>query len=46
LFDFNEIFPANFFNILFFLGILVNAVFYCGYPVFLIIFLSQRRQRG
>jgi hypothetical protein len=44
LFDFNELFPEKLFNMLFFLGILINAVFYCAYPVFLIIFLSQRRQ--
>jgi len=46
LFNFNEIFPAKLFNILFLLGILINALFYCAYPVFLIIFLSQRKQRG
>ena len=45
LFNFNEFFPAKLFNTLFLLGTIVNAVFYCGYPVFLIIFLSQRRQR-
>jgi len=45
LFDFNEFFPAKLFNVLFFLGIFINAVFYCAYPVFLIIFLSQRRQK-
>lgn len=46
MFNFNEIFPAKLFNMIFLLGILINAIFYCAYPVFLIIFLSQRRQRG
>jgi len=45
LFNFSEIFPAKLFNTLFLLGTIVNAIFYCGYPVFLIIFLSQRKQR-
>jgi len=31
------------FNMLFTIGMVVNAVFYCAYPVFLIIFLSQQK---
>ena len=46
LFNFDEIFPPYFFNMLFLLGSIVNAVFYCVYPVFLIIWLSQWRRRS
>jgi hypothetical protein len=46
LFTFSDLFPAKLFNLLFLLGTLINAIFYCGYPVFLIIYLSQQRQRG
>jgi hypothetical protein len=45
LFTFNEVFPAKLFNMFFLMGTLINAIFYCAYPVFLIIFLSQRRQQ-
>jgi len=40
-----ELFPENMFQVIFFLGILLNAVFYCGYPVFLIIYLNKKRQQ-
>jgi hypothetical protein len=46
LFKFDEILPSNFFNLLFLLGTVVNAIFYCAYPVFLIIFLSQRKREA
>lgn len=46
LFNFSDIFPARLFNLLFLLGTLINAIFYCGYPVFLIIYFSQQRKRG
>ena len=36
-----EIFPHNLLNVLVPLGMIINAVFYCGYPVFLIIFISR-----
>lgn len=44
LFNFDEIFPSNLFNMLFLLGTIVNAIFYCAYPMFLIIWLSMRRR--
>jgi hypothetical protein len=36
-----EMFPKNLLNVLIPLGMIFNAVFYCGYPVFLIVFLSR-----
>lgn len=42
--DFSQFFPQKLFTLLFFAGTLLNAVFYCGYPVFLIIFLSRQKQ--
>jgi hypothetical protein len=41
----SEFFPEKLFQVLFFLGILINAVFYCGYPVFLIIYLNKQRNK-
>jgi len=42
--DFGDLFPKKLFHTMFILGMLINAVFYCGYPVFLIIFLSRKRK--
>jgi hypothetical protein len=36
-----EMFPKNLMNVLIMVGMLINAVFYCGYPVFLIVFISR-----
>jgi hypothetical protein len=36
-----ELFPKNLMNIIFLFGMLFNAIFYCGYPVFLIIFIHR-----
>ena len=36
-----EIFPKNLMNIIVIVGMIFNAVFYCGYPVFLIIFIKR-----
>ena len=40
-----EFFPEKMFHVLIFLGMLINAIFYCGYPVFLIIYLNKQRQK-
>ncbi|KPK82010.1 MAG: hypothetical protein AMS27_14955 [Bacteroides sp. SM23_62_1] len=45
LFNFNDVFPEKLFNLIFLLGTIINAVFYCGYPIFLIIYLSQQRKQ-
>jgi hypothetical protein len=39
----DDLLPSKLFSYLFLLGTLVNAIFYCAYPVFLLIYLSQRR---
>jgi hypothetical protein len=39
----DSIIPANIFKMIFVLGSIVDAIFYCAYPVFLIIFLSQKK---
>lgn len=39
----DQFFSEKIFHMLFAIGMLVNAIFYCAYPVFLIIFLSQQR---
>jgi hypothetical protein len=36
-----EMFPKNLMNVLVMVGMLINGVFYCGYPVFLIIYISR-----
>jgi hypothetical protein len=36
-----EIFPEKLLGTLVFLGMVINAVFYCGYPTFLIIFIHR-----
>ena len=36
-----ELFPKNLLNIIFIFGMLVNAIFYCGYPTFLIVFIKR-----
>ena len=36
-----ELVPKNLINIIFIFGMLVNAIFYCGYPAFLIVFMSR-----
>jgi len=41
----DDLFPSKLFHYMFLLGTLVNAVFYCAYPVFLIVYLSQGRKR-
>lgn len=43
LINLDGFFPQKLFNMLFAIGMIFNAVFYCGYPVFLIIFLSQQK---
>ena len=40
-----EFFPEKLFQVLIFLGILLNGIFYCGYPVFLIIYLNKKKQK-
>ena len=42
----DQIMPAHIFRMIFVLGSIVDAVFYCAYPVFLLIFLSQKRVKG
>jgi hypothetical protein len=39
----DDLLPSKLFSYLFLLGTLVNAIFYCAYPVFLVIYLSRRR---
>ena len=36
-----EIFPKNLMGVLVVLGMIINGVFYCGYPTFLIIFVKK-----
>lgn len=36
-----ELFPKNLLAVLVVLGMIINAVFYCGYPTFLIIFVKK-----
>ncbi len=36
-----ELFPKNILGLLVVLGMIINAVFYCGYPTFLIIFIKK-----
>ena len=36
-----ELFPKNLINIIFIFGMLFNALFYCGYPAFLIVFIRR-----
>jgi hypothetical protein len=36
-----ELFPKDLLAVLVVLGMIINAVFYCGYPVFLIIFIKK-----
>lgn len=36
-----ELFPKNLLAVLVLLGMIINAVFYCGYPTFLIIFVKK-----
>jgi|GEM_PF-2321719 len=43
LINLDKFIPHEFFNILVAVGMVSDAVFYCGYPVFLIIFLSQQK---
>jgi hypothetical protein len=45
LFKMDDILPNNLFSLFFLLGTVINAIFYCAYPVFLLIYLSQRRRR-
>jgi hypothetical protein len=42
----DDLLPAKLFSYLFLLGTLINAIFYCAYPVFLLIYLSRRRGEG
>jgi hypothetical protein len=41
LFNTIEFFPKNVMNYLFLAGSIFNGIFYCGYPVFLIIYLNR-----
>jgi hypothetical protein len=36
-----DLFPRNLMGALVVLGMIFNAVFYCGYPIFLIIFVKK-----
>ncbi len=36
-----DLFPKNLMGLLVVLGMIINAVFYCGYPIFLIIFIKR-----
>ncbi len=36
-----EMFPKNLLNAMILFGMIFNAVFYCGYPIFLIIFIRR-----
>ena len=36
-----DLFPKNLLNVIFISGMLINAVFYCGYPIFLIVFVNR-----
>jgi hypothetical protein len=36
-----ELFPKNLLAVLVVLGMILNAVFYCGYPIFLIIYVKK-----
>ncbi|MFC2098748.1 hypothetical protein ACFLTA_00900 [Bacteroidota bacterium] len=36
-----EMFPKNLMNVILIFGMLMNAIFYCGYPAFLIIFIRR-----
>jgi hypothetical protein len=45
LIDLEGLFPQNLFNVMIAVGMVFNSVFYCGYPVFLIVFLSAQRRR-
>ena len=36
-----ELFPKNLLAVLVVLGMILNAVFYCGYPIFLIIYVKR-----
>jgi hypothetical protein len=36
-----EFFPPSLLNLILVAGVILNGVFYCGYPIFLIIFLSR-----
>jgi len=40
----DEFFPENLFNTMIIVGMMINAIFYCGYPIFLIIYLSKERR--
>jgi len=41
-----DFFPEKLFQVLMLLGVLLNGIFYCGYPVFLIIYLNKVRQKS
>jgi hypothetical protein len=36
-----EVFPGKLLNLIMIAGMFINAIFYCGYPVFLIIFVRR-----
>ena len=36
-----EVFPGNLMSVFIIFGMLINAVFYCGYPIFLLIYLKK-----
>ncbi len=36
-----DLFPGSLLNAMVIAGMIINAVFYCGYPVFLIVFISR-----
>ena len=36
-----DVFPTNLLGLLVVLGMIINAVFYCGYPIFLIIYVKR-----
>ena len=40
-----DFFPEKLFQVFVFFGLVFDAVFYCSYPVFLLIYLNKQRQK-
>lgn len=40
-----DLFPVKLFQMMVVIGMLFEAIFYCGYPIFLVIYLSRTRRR-
>ena len=41
-----EFFPMKYLNMMVAFGMVFNGLFYCGYPIFLLVFLSQRNGKN